>query len=235
VGPARVLAGANEFYFLTTTGRTLQLRAADEEEREAWMKTLSAKTSLVEFVVHRATRVVHMFNVVEHGRRMHRQLVFSSDWHRTLHEMPALHPPDNNGIYTRHASAARFEPNDPQAGAAGRRPFQLPVLPRESLIISRNLGCPARPPSVGPAALAPSPPPARRSARFDAACEGGGVADCVGVWAQLVARRQAGAGARAAAPRAPPRCPRQRLRLLAGARLPAPPEAGPQRSLPTRS
>ena len=27
-------------------------------------------------------RVVHMYNVVEHGRHFHRQLVFSSDWHR---------------------------------------------------------------------------------------------------------------------------------------------------------
>jgi hypothetical protein len=43
----------SEFYIITMSGRTLQLRAADSSERDAWIKTLAPKTSLVEMLVFR--------------------------------------------------------------------------------------------------------------------------------------------------------------------------------------
>ena len=132
-----------ELYVITTAGRTLQLRAADSAERDAWIATLAPKTSLVEMLVFRDQRVVHIFNVVEHGRRFHRRQVYSSDWHFCLHEMPALHAPDSNGVHTKFA-AAELVPLDEGAeeeGAAGRTPMiARPVLAHESLVITRNLG-----------------------------------------------------------------------------------------------
>ena len=132
---------ANEFYIITTTGRTLQLRAADGEQRDAWIKKLAPKTSLVEMLVFRDQRVVHIFNVIEHGRRFHRRLVYSSDWHFCLHEMPALHPPDAQGVHTKFA-AAELIPllEGAEEGAERRRMISMPVLAHESLVITRNLG-----------------------------------------------------------------------------------------------
>jgi hypothetical protein len=40
-----------------------------------------------EVVIFRATRVVHIYNVLEHGRRYYRQCVYSTDWRWTLHDM----------------------------------------------------------------------------------------------------------------------------------------------------
>jgi hypothetical protein len=131
----------NEFYIITTTGRTLQLRASDGQERDAWIKTLAPKTSLVEMLVFREQRVLHIYNVVEHGRRFRRRLVYSSDWHFCLHEMPALHSPDGNGVYTKFGAAELMEaPEGAEEGTERKRMISMPVLAHESLVITRNLG-----------------------------------------------------------------------------------------------
>jgi len=131
----------NEFYIITNNGRTLQLRGADGQERDAWIKTLAPKTSLVEMLVFRDQRVVHILNVVEHGRRFHRRLVYSSDWHFCLHEMPALHTPDKNGIYTKFGAAELLPlPEGADEGTERKRMISMPVLAHESLVITRNLG-----------------------------------------------------------------------------------------------
>eukprot|EP00960_Hanusia_phi_P029240 747854-Hanusia_phi.AAC.2 len=136
----------NEFYILTNSGRTLHLRASHRSEKEEWIETLAPKTSLVEIVIFRAQRVVHIYNVVEHGRRFHRQLVFSSDWHFSMHEMPPLHPLETGGVYSKFSSA--------ESNSEGKPAISRPVLAHESLVITRNLGtCPADVQTFVPAVL----------------------------------------------------------------------------------
>jgi hypothetical protein len=83
-----------------------------------------------EFVVLRvgnAPTVVHMYKIIEHGRRSFRTLVYSSDWRFALHEMPPLVPVEQPAdLIDRLASA--------------EEDYQEPTLPSESLVIMRNLG-----------------------------------------------------------------------------------------------
>ncbi len=44
---------ANDFYFITTRGKTFHLRASDPVEKVEWIKTLAPKSSMVELVVFR--------------------------------------------------------------------------------------------------------------------------------------------------------------------------------------
>jgi len=50
--------------------------------------TAFVATTLREVVVYRYPRVIHVFNVVEHGRRFYRTLIFSSDSFLSPHDLP---------------------------------------------------------------------------------------------------------------------------------------------------
>ena len=58
----------------------------DEEEAAAWAGRSSLPT-VKEIVVFRHPPVVHVYNVLEHGRRYFRSLVYSSDARFCLHDM----------------------------------------------------------------------------------------------------------------------------------------------------
>ena len=83
--------------------------------------------SLKEVVVFRQQKVVHIYNVVEHGRRFYRSLVWSSDARHTLHDMLPVHPYDVSWSVMDRYSAGHGE-------AHSRASF-----PHESLVITRNL------------------------------------------------------------------------------------------------
>ena len=56
------------------------------------------RVTLKEVICYRYPRVFHVYNVVEHGRRFYRTLVFSSDSHFSLHDMPIGFVPISSGV-----------------------------------------------------------------------------------------------------------------------------------------
>ena len=69
-------------------------------------RKLTEFKSLKEVVVFRRQQVVHIYNVIEHGRRYYRSLVYTSDSRWALADLIPVHPPNASwAVYDRWAAA----------------------------------------------------------------------------------------------------------------------------------
>lgn len=79
--------------------------------------------SLKEVVVFRRQQVVHIYNIIEHGRRFYRSLVYTSDSRWSLADLIPVHPtPTSWAVYDRWAAAQTYSPPRHTLESHGKHP-----------------------------------------------------------------------------------------------------------------